>query len=111
MRPLGDVAYEAYRLSVNGRSVVTGDPLPVWLDLPEPIRAAWRAAAGAVVMYQGLLPGIQLSRKLRWHYGPTANDPDPGRMWCYDCGGWVVTGRGGTSCTDCGRSEPDEPDE
>lgn len=20
-----------------------------------------------------------------WHYGPTATDPDPGKMWCDDC--------------------------
>lgn len=23
---------------------------------------------------------------LRWRYGPTADDPDPGKTWCLDCG-------------------------
>lgn len=51
MRPLGDVAYEAYRQTTGGRSLVSGAPLPGWLDLPEDIREAWRAAADAVLMY------------------------------------------------------------
>lgn len=49
---------------------------------------------------------------LRYHYGPTAADPDPGAAWCYDCGGRVdffdghaVCGCGAQVCespVDCG---------
>ena len=40
---------------------------------------------------------------LRWHYGPTAADPNPGSMWCYDCGGEVWTLEDGYICKGCGR--------
>ena len=28
--------------------------------------------------------------EFRYHYGPTATDPDLGKMWHYDCGGEVM---------------------
>lgn len=45
------------------------------------------------------------STPLRWHYGPTDTAPDPGRMWCYDCGHEVYVFREGYVCTGCKRSE------
>lgn len=44
----GRCAYEAYSVSAGGKSLVTGDPLPAWDELPAPVRAAWIAAALAV---------------------------------------------------------------
>ncbi|NUS02083.1 MAG: hypothetical protein HOV97_05910 [Nonomuraea sp.] len=45
---------------------------------------------------------------LRWHYGPTDTDPDPGKMWCYTCGGEVFVFKdGAASCAGCGAH--DEP--
>ena len=41
---------------------------------------------------------------LRWHYGPTDTDPDPGKMWCYDCAGEVLGFSEGYICCGCGRS-------
>jgi hypothetical protein len=46
------------------------------------------------------------ARSSWWHYGPTAADPDPGKMWCYDCGSWVVNMDDFTSCTGCTNEEP-----
>ena len=43
---------------------------------------------------------------LRWHYGPTDADPDPGKMWCYDCGSEVYGMDDVWGCTGCGREEP-----
>lgn len=40
--------------------------------------------------------------RLSWHYGPTATDPDPGKMWCDDCGGEVSVLEGVCICS-CGR--------
>lgn len=40
-------------------------------------------------------------RELRWHYGPTAADPDPGKMWCYGCGSEVWAIDDGWWCTGC----------
>jgi hypothetical protein len=40
--------------------------------------------------------------ELRWHYGPTATDPDPGKMWCCDCGGEVMIFDDAYVCS-CGR--------
>lgn len=40
---------------------------------------------------------------LRWHYGPTATDPNPGSMWCDDCSGEVWILEDGYICRGCGR--------
>ncbi len=48
---LGQVAYDGYRASSDGKSLVSGAELPAWPDLPEPIREAWAAAADAVVAF------------------------------------------------------------
>ena len=39
----------------------------------------------------------------RWHHGPTADDPDPGKLWCYDCGGEVYHLADGVICSGCGK--------
>lgn len=48
---LGQQAYTAYAEHTDWRSLATGDLLPAWPDLAPPIRAAWQAAALAVVDY------------------------------------------------------------
>lgn len=45
---LAQIAYEAYSVSTGGKDY-RGLPLTSWDDLREPIRAAWAAAATAVV--------------------------------------------------------------
>lgn len=45
---------------------------------------------------------------LRWHYGPTEADPNPGSMWCYDCGAEVWVFDEGYICRGCGRQDDDE---
>lgn len=45
---LGRVAYEAYRNTSGGVSLVSGAELPTWEDQREEIQQAWCAAAGAV---------------------------------------------------------------
>lgn len=42
---------------------------------------------------------------LRWHYGPTPTDPEPGNMHCYECGGDVLVFDGVRGCSKCGREE------
>lgn len=51
MRPLGQVAYEAYCRSTGGCSLVSGAPLPPWGELRAEIQQAWQAAAEAVSDY------------------------------------------------------------
>ena len=41
---LGERAYLAYRDAVGGMNW-QGQSMPLWADLPEPIRRAWTAAA------------------------------------------------------------------
>lgn len=41
-----------------------------------------------------------------WHYGPTATDPDPGKMWHYSCGGEVLYLGDGYICR-CGQQWDD----
>lgn len=48
MRTLGQIAYEAYRNCSNGKSLVSGAPIPTWENLSAEIRAAWELAAFAV---------------------------------------------------------------
>ena len=49
MDTLGQVAYEAYRASTGGVSLVSGDRLPSWEDQAPEIQAAWEAGAQAAV--------------------------------------------------------------
>lgn len=42
--------------------------------------------------------------KLKWHYGPTDTNPDPGRMWHYECGKEVLYIEDGYIC-ECGDSD------
>jgi hypothetical protein len=44
---------------------------------------------------------------LRWHYGPTDDDPDPGAKWCDDCGSEVWTFDDGYICSGCSRQDED----
>ena len=43
------IGYNAYSQFAHGRSVVTGDPLPTWENLPLNIRDAWKCAAEAII--------------------------------------------------------------
>lgn len=44
---------------------------------------------------------------LNWHYGPTADNPDPGRRWHYDCGGEVMLIDDGEICMLCDAQSDD----
>lgn len=50
--------------------------------------------------------------ELNWHYGPTDWNPDPGRMWHYDCPGGrgeVMYDKDGSAyCLGCKASQPPE---
>lgn len=45
---LGQAAYDAYCMQAGGRSLATGDDLPLWADLDSKFHDAWVAAARAV---------------------------------------------------------------
>ena len=45
---VGKLAYEAYRAAGGGRDIISGEPLPTWLQLEQVAREAWHAAADAV---------------------------------------------------------------
>lgn len=46
---MGQRAYEGYRDHTGGVSLANGGPIPAWADLPPAIRAAWGAAAKALL--------------------------------------------------------------
>lgn len=46
---LGRTAYDAYSRAASGKSLVSGDRLPSWPELPDPVRDAWIAAALAAI--------------------------------------------------------------
>lgn len=48
MTSYGQIAYDAYCQASGSKSLVTGQTLPEWDDLPPAIRAAWVEAAIAV---------------------------------------------------------------
>jgi len=54
---LGQVAYEGYRVSCDGKSI-RGEELPSWDGQAPEIREHWRAAADAVKMFLELRPGL-----------------------------------------------------
>lgn len=51
---------------------------------------------------------VEVPKRLRWHYGPTATDSDPGAMWCFGCGGRVDL-FGGHAVCGCGAQECESP--
>jgi hypothetical protein len=44
----GQIAYQAYYGASDGKSLISGAPLPQWHEQDERIRAAWNAAGNAV---------------------------------------------------------------
>ncbi|HMH92545.1 MAG TPA: hypothetical protein VK586_15845 [Streptosporangiaceae bacterium] len=44
----GQIAYEAYAAHSDGKSLVSGEPLPAWGEQKPSIRRAWNAAGNAV---------------------------------------------------------------
>lgn len=48
MDELGRIAYETYCAWSEGKSLVSGDDLPAWPDLPQSIRDAWIHAGDRV---------------------------------------------------------------
>lgn len=46
---------------------------------------------------------------LDWHYGPTADNPDPGRMWHRGCGGEVMFIEDRHVCMRCDRNDGPDP--
>lgn len=55
MIDLGQVAYESYYVSCDGKSI-RGEPLPSWAGQSPEIRAHWRAAADGVKMFLEMRP-------------------------------------------------------
>lgn len=45
---LGEIGYEAYRAHSGGKSLVSGQEIPTFDKLSQPIKDAWEAAANAV---------------------------------------------------------------
>jgi hypothetical protein len=46
---LGQIAYDAYATNTGGKSLATGDDLPLWDDLGDAFKTAWIAAAREVL--------------------------------------------------------------
>lgn len=49
MKSGGQIAYEAYRAYSHGKSLATGASIPEWECLRPDIKAAWEAAAFALM--------------------------------------------------------------
>ena len=45
---IGKIAYDAYCQSTDGKSLASGETLPVWFALSNEMKNAWTAAAQAV---------------------------------------------------------------
>ena len=48
---LGEVNFTGYATASDGRSLVSGDPLPGFAAMPAEIQRAWRAGARSVVRH------------------------------------------------------------
>jgi hypothetical protein len=49
MKSYGQIAYEAYCRYSDGKSLISGQKLPLWNDQDAKIQAAWNYAAEAVL--------------------------------------------------------------
>jgi len=50
-KTIGQIAYEAYCKSSEGKSLISGATLPDWDNLKPVIKKGWQAAADAVVAH------------------------------------------------------------
>lgn len=48
MKSLGQIAYDGYFAKCEGKSLISGAPLPTWGGQAAKIQEAWEAAADAV---------------------------------------------------------------
>ena len=48
MKTNGQIAYEGYTGHTGGKSLVSGEPLPLWDDVTLEIKQAWEVAAASV---------------------------------------------------------------
>jgi alpha-D-ribose 1-methylphosphonate 5-phosphate C-P lyase len=48
IKSYGQIAYEAYCVKSDHKSLISGSPLPTWDELAAPIRYCWEYAAAAV---------------------------------------------------------------
>lgn len=48
MKTKGEIAYKGYCYSSNYKSLISGQQLPSWENLPDNIKEAWNAAAAEV---------------------------------------------------------------
>lgn len=53
---IAKAGYDAYAIATGGRTY-DGKQMPLWEELPERIRDAWRAATRAAVLMSYELPG------------------------------------------------------
>jgi hypothetical protein len=50
MKPIEVVAYEAYCAKAGSKSMVTGNFLPSWGELPESVKECWLYVARTVII-------------------------------------------------------------
>jgi hypothetical protein len=90
--------------------------MPFWMVGPKKNSCAWPRRHGTSYLCLVLVSGgrCRIQRvetspapatEIRWHYGPTAEDPEPGHMWHYDCGGQVMFIDDGYICGRCGMQQ------
>lgn len=107
------LARKLNELGAGGWEVYSG-PLGGWFFLKRPhqeqppaVVAASAARRAAGYASGGGAPNVvEPGGELDWHYGPTEADPDPGKMWCFSCGGEVWAFDGGYICRVCGHQDP-----
>lgn len=63
MKERAHIAYDAYVEKAGGVSLVSGESLPQWVDLPPEIQDAWRAVANAL--------DDAVWFRVNWQNGPT----------------------------------------
>lgn len=70
----GQLAYDAYVRQAGGVSLVSGEPLPGWLDQEPEIQECWRAAAVAIVNYMA----VRIAEAKAGSPGPGGHGGRPG---------------------------------
>ena len=50
MESYGEAAYNGYKESTGGKSLISSDELPEWAELAEEVKTAWNEAAESVIL-------------------------------------------------------------
>lgn len=93
-----DAQREALPFALSGCACQHRPAARVAIPAPPRVGGLARAMNAIQSLFSGECELVMPRPALDYHYGPTADDPDPGKMWHYGCGQEVLFIEDGLIC-------------